>query len=82
MNIFFIVTLMLNYFYDDCPVSIIEDQYFENSFVDSANKILPMGYDKNKRNLITLQWIFMAISVTTVKTFVIFLKISIKDLYK
>jgi hypothetical protein len=82
MNVFFIVTLMLNYFYNDCPVSIIEDHYLDNSFVDSANQILPIKYDKNKRNLVTLQWIFMGILITTVKTFIVFLKSSIKDVCK
>lgn len=79
MDLFFIITLILNYYYGDCPVTQIEQNYGNTTMIDTANKLFPIKYDKKNRNVVTLQWIFMAILVATTKISLIFLKSSLKN---
>jgi len=78
MNLFFIITLILNYYYGDCPITQIEEYYGDTTMIDTANKLFPIKYNKSRRNVVTLQWIFMAILVTTTKILLLFIKSTLK----
>jgi hypothetical protein len=78
MDLFFIITLLLNYYYGDCPVTQIEEKYGRTTMIDTANKLFPIKYNKKNRDVVTLQWIFMAILVTTTKILLLFIKSSLK----
>jgi hypothetical protein len=78
MNMFFIIALVLNYIYGDCPVTQIEEHYGHTTMIDTANSLFPIKYDKSRRDVVTLQWIFMAILVTTSKILLLFIKHSAK----
>jgi len=78
MDLFFLVALTMNYIYGDCPVTKIEEQYGHTTMIDTANNLFPIKYDKSRRDVVTLQWIFMAILVTTSKILLLFIKSSLK----
>lgn len=78
MDFFFLTTLTMNYIYGDCPVTQIEEQYGHTTMIDTANSFFPIKYDKSRRDVVTLQWIFMAILVTTSKILLLFIKLSFK----
>jgi hypothetical protein len=78
MDLFFVITLILNYYYGDCPITQIEQHYGDKTMIDTANKLFPIKYNKKNRNVVTLQWIFMAILVATTKILLLFIKSSLK----
>ena len=78
MDFFFLITLIMNYIYGDCPVTQIEEQYANTSMIDTVNSLFPIKYNKNRRDVVTLQWIFMAILVTTSKILLLLIKSSLK----
>lgn len=78
MDCFFLIALIMNYIYGDCPVSQIEKHYSPTTMIDTANNLFPIKYETSKRDVVTLQWIFMAILVTTSKILLLFIKHSLK----
>ena len=78
MDLFFVTALTMNYIYGDCPVTQIEERYSDTTMIDTANNLFPIKYDKSRRDVVTLQWIFMAILITTCKILLLFIKSSLK----
>jgi hypothetical protein len=63
-NFIILIALVSNYLFGDCPYSLIEDKYSENSVLDIsfflALKISGKDYDKKLRGLLTLELLWIA----------------------
>ena len=65
VNSFMLFVLILNYLFDDCPISLIEDKHTENT---SMNRILSYTinihgekYNKALRSVLTLELIWIGL---------------------
>jgi hypothetical protein len=78
--------LMLNYRFEDCPISLIEDKYLEESSIDKLTKvtinIFGIKYHKDSRSLITLEmiWIALMLGVQKVLFLLVFKKVILKNI--
>jgi len=78
LNQFFCITLLLNYWYGDCPITQIESHYGDVTMVDTVNKLFPIKYDIKNRDAVSLQWIFMAMMIAITKILLLFIKSEFK----
>tara|TARA_B110000261_G_C12964377_1_gene309918 strand:+ start:428 stop:748 length:321 start_codon:yes stop_codon:yes gene_type:complete len=78
--------LMLNYTFKDCPISLIEDKYLDESLIDQIAKyninILGVHYRKQDRALVTLEliWLLLMIGLQRVLYLLFFGKFTLKGI--
>lgn len=69
--IILVVIIYLNYLFDDCPITLLEDYHLGFSSVDFFNYSLPIKYDKERRPEVTLQWIIMGLVLLLTKVLIL-----------
>lgn len=85
-DIVLLCILVINYIFDDCPITLIEDKYHKNSSIDylfsytinvSGNK-----YNKKLRSLLTLEliWIILLLGVQKLLCLLLFKKFILKNI--
>jgi hypothetical protein len=80
--------LLLNYTFKDCPLSLIEDKYFDDSLIDKMVKpniyILGLHYTKDERAFVTLEliWIMLMIGIQRVLYLLFFQQLTMKSFFK
>jgi len=77
LGIIQLIILFINFSFGDCPVSVIEDHHTGSCFIDVVNNLTPVNYKKDRKILrpeITLQWIFMLLTLVLFKILIVFAK--------
>ena len=78
-NMFLYLLLTMNIIFGDCPISIIEDYYLGTCMVDTMSSLTPYTYKLSERGNSTLQWLFMAIMVSTTKVILLLIKYTFQE---
>jgi hypothetical protein len=79
VNFFLYLALTINLVYGDCPASLLEDKYGDNSMTELLSGYLPFKYASLTRSEMTLQWIFMPIMVVTTKIVILLVKYTARE---
>jgi len=69
--IILIIITYLNYLFEDCPITLIEEYHLGFSCVDVLNNSLPIKYDEKRRPEVTLQWIIIALALVLAKVLIL-----------
>ena len=74
IDMFLFMVLMINIIYQDCPISIIESLYLEDTMVDNMHFTSTREYNKITQGEKTLQCIIIGIMVVTSKILLVLAK--------
>jgi hypothetical protein len=74
VNMFLFMVLMINVVYQDCPITIIESLYLEDTMVDNMHFTSNHDYNKITQGEKTLQCIIIGIMVVTSKILLVLAK--------
>jgi len=74
-NMFLFLILTMNILYKECPITIIENKYLGTTMMELMGSFIPFRSQIIKQGS-TLQWIFMAIMVSTTKIILLLLKVT------
>lgn len=67
-----LVTIIINYFVGDCPITLIEDNYGKTSIDNMIKLVLPKKYHKRAfRPLITLNMLWIGLMLIAIKILVL-----------
>lgn len=69
--------LITNFIYEDCPISLIEEEYHGKAMMDYFNSYCPIKYNRKRRPEVTLQWIWTGLLLLMVKLLLLLSKISV-----
>jgi hypothetical protein len=81
-----IIILVINYMFDDCPISLIEDKYHNISCIDYlfsyTINIFGSKYNKKLRSILTLEmiWIILLLCTEKLLSLLLFKKFILKNI--
>lgn len=77
LGIILFLILISNFIYEDCPISLIEENFTEITIMDYFNYYSPIKYNRKRRPEVTLQWIWGGLLLILLKILLILCKISL-----
>jgi hypothetical protein len=78
--IILVIIIYLNYLFNDCPITLLEEYHLEFSSVDFFNHSLPIKYDSERRPEVTLQWVITGLILVLTKILILFVFKTLRDL--
>lgn len=66
-SIVLLTILLINYKYDDCPISLIEDKYYNTTSIDLFFNIIGKKYKKSMRPAMTLELLWIGLLLCSEK---------------
>jgi hypothetical protein len=78
--IILVIIIYLNYLFNDCPLTLLEEYHLDFSSVNFFNYSLPMKYDSERRPEVTLQWVVTGLILVLTKILILLVFKTLRDL--